>query len=118
MAAANGNVLAVEHSRRTFHSLGSTTPADQLLPQILWEVVAMLLHDGRLSAEQERALLCWSPLLHEGLRPSLTAALPASIHDFLEALLRVSLADTCLNTIGLMIRLSTCLDDMQVDPRP
>jgi hypothetical protein len=89
VAAANGNVLAVEHWRRTFHSLGSTAPADQLLPQNLWEVFATLLRNNRLSAEQERDLRRWSPLLHEALRPSLSAALPPGIHDFLEALLKV-----------------------------
>jgi hypothetical protein len=52
------------------------------------------------------SLLRWNPLLHEGLRPSLTAALPASIHDFLDAPLRMSLADTYSNTMGWTIQLS------------
>jgi hypothetical protein len=32
VAAADSNLLAVEHWRRTIHSLGSTAPADHLLP--------------------------------------------------------------------------------------
>jgi hypothetical protein len=33
VASADGNLLAAERWRRTLHSLGSTAPADQLLPQ-------------------------------------------------------------------------------------
>jgi hypothetical protein len=62
VAAADGNLLAVEHWRRTMHSLGSTAPADQLLPLVLWDVFDTLLGDNspRLSAGQQLR-----PLLHE-----------------------------------------------------
>jgi hypothetical protein len=85
--AANGSLLAAAHWRRTLHSLGSTAPADHLQPQVLWGIVDLLLHDNRLSAGQERELWRCSPLLLEELRPSLSATLPVSIKDFLQALL-------------------------------
>ena len=98
VAAADGNLLAAEQWRRTLYSLGSTAPADQLLPQVLWGVIDTLLGDDspRLSAGQQRDLRRFSPLLHEALRPSLSAALPASVHDFLEALLKARLMLTML----------------------
>jgi hypothetical protein len=91
VATANGNLLAAERWRRTLHSLGSTAPADQLLPLVLWDIIDRLLavEGNMLSAEQQHSVRHWSPLLHEGLRPSLGAALPTSIKVFLEALLKV-----------------------------
>lgn len=89
-AASNGNRLAVAHWRRTVHSLGSTAPADQLLPDVLWPVATELLDGGVLSAAQERSFWQCSPLLYEALRPSLgAAALDQGVGGFLAALLKV-----------------------------
>jgi hypothetical protein len=72
VAAADGNLLAVDHWRRTLHSLGSTAPVDQLLPLVLWDVMDTLLGDDSpmLSAGQQLDLRRFSPLLPEALRPT------------------------------------------------
>jgi hypothetical protein len=71
VAAADGNLLAVEHWRRTIHSLDSTAPVDQLLPLVLWDVMDTLLGDNSpmLSAGQQLDLRRFSPLLQPNPAP-------------------------------------------------
>jgi hypothetical protein len=91
--AGNRNLLAVEPWRRILHSLGSTAPADQLLPIALCGIVDALLAGSMLSIARERSLQQQSPLLYAALRPSLGAA-PRDLHGFLAALQEVGVMQT------------------------
>lgn len=64
-------LLAAAKWRPLLRCLGTTAPAIQLLPSILWPAARELLASKKLSSAAEGDMLRFSPLLHGFLRPCL-----------------------------------------------
>jgi hypothetical protein len=95
--SGDGRLVAAPPCRTLLRSLGTTAPAIQLLPQVLWQVALHLKTRGRLSFESEASLQRYSPLLFTFLQPHLTsAARPAHVIDFVDMLRQVNhIVRTC-----------------------
>lgn len=87
---ADGKLLAAPACRPLLRSLGTTAPAIQLLPEVLWDVARDLCTHAKLSFEAEASLQHYSPLLHKFLEPHLTStAVPDDVISFVDSLRKV-----------------------------
>jgi hypothetical protein len=90
VAGADGRLLATPQCRPLLRSLGTTAPAIQLMPCVLWQVALDLKVSKRLSFQAEASLQRYSPLLHDFLRPHLhSASMPATVINFVDMLRQV-----------------------------
>lgn len=89
-AAAGDKLLAPAKWRQLLQVLGTTAPAIQLLPFVLWDAAEQLLTQRQLSCDAETAVHRFSPVLHRFLQPYLAAAeCDAAVLSFMRALLKV-----------------------------
>jgi len=73
-AAGDGDgLLAAAQWQPLLRCLGTTAPAIQLLPSILWDAARELVTTKKLTSAAEGNVLRYSPLLHGFLRPYLGA---------------------------------------------
>lgn len=72
-AGDGDQLLAPPKWRSLLRCLGTTAPAIQLLPSVLWVVADELLNSKQLSQQSQESLLDLSPVLHGFLRPCLSA---------------------------------------------
>ena len=90
--SAGGNMmLAPRGQQQLICSLATTAPANQLLPRVLWGIIAALADGQQPTQPEERSLSQLSPILFRYLRPALSAAaLDGDVRALLTAMLKVS----------------------------
>ena len=86
----DGRLLSAPPYRQLLRSLGTTAPAIQLLPSVLWGAALELKDQGQLGFRSEAALQRFSPLLSNFLQPHLTSdAVPNDVITFVDMLRQV-----------------------------
>ena len=90
-AAAGGTVIALRSWRTVLHSLATTAPIIQLVPQRLWQSVQRLGAGQRLTRAAEKAVKDASPVLFNFVHPhtSSAAGLPPDFTTLLTCMLEV-----------------------------
>lgn len=90
VASTDGKLLSAPGCRPLLRSMGTTAPAIQLLPLVLWPVALELTRQRRLSFQSEAKLQRDSPLLYNFLQPHLSSeSVPADVISLIDMLRKV-----------------------------